>query len=69
MSEDSISPPILGHPTGITFDIVGIERGDQGRTCDEHEDACGSAVLKEDAEFEKFRLLQMGKRSPLWLHT
>jgi hypothetical protein len=34
MSEDSIHPSFLGHPTGITFDIVGIKRGDQGGSCD-----------------------------------
>ena len=63
MSEDNISPPILGHPTGVTFDIVGIERGDQGRTCDEHEDACGSAVLKEDAvvRIRKVQIVANGK--------
>jgi hypothetical protein len=49
MSEDNIHPPFLGHPTGITFDIVGIKCGDQGRSCDEHEDACNSVVLREDA--------------------
>jgi len=24
------------HPTGITVEIVGIEKGDRGRSCEEH---------------------------------
>ena len=63
MSEDSIHPSFLGHPTGITFDIVGIDRGDQGRSCDEHEDACGSAVLREDVvvRIRKVQIVVNGK--------
>ena len=49
MSEDSFHSSFLGHPTGVTFNIVGIECGNQGQSCDEHEDACVIAVLKEDA--------------------
>jgi hypothetical protein len=37
----------IGHPTGITINIVGIERGDRGRSCKEHT-VCGS-VLCEDS--------------------
>jgi hypothetical protein len=38
-------PPF--HPSGITVEIVGIARGDRGRSCEEH-DVCG-AVLQEDS--------------------
>jgi hypothetical protein len=34
------------HPSGITFEIVGIERGDRGCSCEEH-DVCGT-VVEED---------------------
>ncbi len=34
------------HPSGITVKIVGIERGDHGRSCEEH-DVCGT-VVEED---------------------
>jgi hypothetical protein len=34
------------HPTGITFEIVGIESGTNGRSCYQR-DVCGS-VLEED---------------------
>ena len=34
------------HPSGITVEIVGIERGDRGRSCEEH-DVCGT-VVEED---------------------
>ena len=34
------------HPTGVIVEIVGIERGDRGRSCEEH-DVCGS-VVEED---------------------
>jgi hypothetical protein len=37
-------PPI--HPCGVTIEIVGIERSDGGRSCEEH-DVCGT-VLHED---------------------
>jgi hypothetical protein len=35
------------HPAEIVVDIVGIRRGDCGRSCSEHE-VCGLAVLRED---------------------
>jgi hypothetical protein len=35
------------HPTGITFEIVGIESGTNGRSCYQR-DVCGS-VIEEDA--------------------
>jgi hypothetical protein len=41
-----IEPPIH-HPSGVTVDIVGIARGDRGRSCEEHK-ICG-AVLQEDS--------------------
>jgi hypothetical protein len=34
------------HPSGITVEIVGIEKGDRGRSCKEHK-ACGT-VVEED---------------------
>ena len=34
------------HPTGVVVEIVGLERGDRGRSCKEH-DVCGS-VVEED---------------------
>jgi hypothetical protein len=37
----------LFHPSGITVKIVGIARGDRGRSCKEY-DVCG-AVLHEDS--------------------
>jgi len=40
-------PPM--HPSGVVLDIVGTNRGDCGRSCEEHLDACGTAVLMDDA--------------------
>jgi len=40
-------PPM--HPSGVVLDIVGTNRGDRGRSCEEHLDACGTAVLIDDA--------------------
>jgi hypothetical protein len=37
------------HPSGVVLDIVGTNRGDRGRSCEEHLDACGTAVLVDDA--------------------
>lgn len=37
----------IAHPAGITVDIVGIEEGNRGRSCEEH-DVCGR-VLEENA--------------------
>ena len=37
------------HPPGVVLDIVGTNRGDRGRSCEEHLDACGTAVLMDDA--------------------
>ena len=34
------------HPSGVVVEIVGLERGDCGRSCEEH-DVCGS-VVEED---------------------
>ena len=34
------------HPPGIIVEIVGIEKGDRGRSCEEH-DVCGE-VVEED---------------------
>ena len=40
-------PPM--HSSGVVLDIVGTNRGDGGRSCEEHLDACGTAVLMDDA--------------------
>ena len=34
------------HPSGITFDVVGIRASSNGRSCENHE--CCGAVLEED---------------------
>ena len=34
------------HPLGITVEVVGIERGDCGRSCEEH-DVCGTVVSED----------------------
>ncbi len=36
------------HPSGVVIDVVGMNRGDRGRSCEEHPDACGMAVLTDD---------------------
>jgi hypothetical protein len=41
----TLIPPF--HPSGITVEIVGIGRGDRGRSCEDH-DVCGT-VLQEDS--------------------
>jgi hypothetical protein len=63
MSEDNIHQFFLGHPTGITFDIVGIKHIDQRQSCNEHKDACGSAVLREDVvvRIRKVQIVVNGK--------
>ena len=41
--------PSLGvptHPSGITVEVVGIERGDRGHSCEEH-DVCGRVVTED----------------------
>ncbi len=40
-------PPPPTHPSGVVVEIIGTERGDQGRSCEEHEVNCGE-VLAED---------------------
>ena len=40
-------PPM--HPSGVVLDIVGTNRDDRGRSCEEHLDACGTAVLMDNA--------------------
>jgi hypothetical protein len=41
------SPP-LTHPSGVVVDVVGTNRGDRGRSCEEHPDGCRAAVLVGD---------------------
>jgi hypothetical protein len=42
-----LSVETIVHPPGITINIVGIEAGNHGRSCKEH-DICGG-VLQENA--------------------
>ncbi len=35
------------HPTGVVVEIVGMEMGDQGRSCEDHASNCGK-VMAED---------------------
>ena len=55
-------PSPLMHPSGIVVEIVGTERGDQGRSCEEHNINCGE-VLAEDVvvRLRKEQLLVEGK--------
>ena len=41
-------PPPPTHSTGVVLDVVGTNRGDRGRSCEEHPDGCGAAVLADD---------------------
>ena len=48
---------MAAHPLGETLELVGIEAGDRGRSCEEHE-VCGS-VLKEDNIVVHLRCIQV----------
>ena len=50
------------HPTGVVVEIVGTERSDQGRSCEEHLFNCGE-VLAEDVvvRLRKVQILEDGK--------
>jgi hypothetical protein len=54
-------PTMATHPSGITVEIVGIECGQQGRSCEQHE-ICGS-VIAEDVvvRFRKVQVIIKGK--------
>jgi hypothetical protein len=70
LSNKSPYPEAMAHhPTGITFDIVGIEAGNRGRSCEEH-DVCGS-ILEENTvvRIRHVQILVMAKRNRLWWHT
>ena len=41
-------PPPHTHSTGVVLDVVGTNRGDRGRSCEEHPDGCGKAVLADN---------------------
>ena len=41
-------PPLPTHPSGVVVDIVGTNRSDRGRSCEEHPDGCGAVVLMDD---------------------
>ena len=45
-SSKALIPPPIHHPSGVTVEIVGIARGNCGRSCEEH-NVCGT-VLQED---------------------
>jgi hypothetical protein len=55
-------PPPPTHPSGVVVEIVGTERGDQGRSCEEHEVNCGE-VLAEDVvvRLRKVQILVEGR--------
>ncbi len=55
-------PPPPTHPSGVMVEIVGTERGDQGRSCEEHDVNCGE-VLAEDVvvRLRKVQILVEGK--------
>jgi hypothetical protein len=49
------------HPLGITVEVVGIERGDCGRSCEEH-DVCGTVVSEDTLlRLRKAQILVDGK--------
>ena len=52
------------HPPGILVEIVGIEKGDRGRSCEEH-DVCGE-VVEEDTllRLRKEQILVDGQEGP-----
>ncbi len=54
------SPPT--HPSSVVVEIVGTERGDQGRSCEENHINCGE-VLGEDVvvHLRKVQILVEGK--------
>ena len=41
-------PPPSTHPSGVVIDVVGTSRGNRKRSCEEHPDGCGAAVLAVD---------------------
>ena len=41
-------PPPPTHPSGVVVDVVGTNRRDRGRSCEEHPNGCGAAVLADD---------------------
>jgi hypothetical protein len=41
-------PPPPTHPSGVVVDVVRLNRGNCGRSCKEHPDGCGTAVLADD---------------------
>jgi hypothetical protein len=45
------------HPSGVVVEIVGTERGDQGRSCEEHPLNCG--VVMEDDVVVRLRKVQV----------
>jgi len=55
-------PPVT-HPTGITVEIVGINMGSQGHSCEQHE-ACGT-ILEEDSvvRFRRCQVVVNGKET------
>ncbi len=55
--DDTGTTAEAAHPPGIMVEIVGIEKGDRGRSCEEH-DVCGE-VVEEDT------LLHLGREQIL----
>ena len=52
----SITDICIHHPTGITFEIVGIESGTNGRSCYQN-DVCGSVI--EEVVVVRLRKIQI----------
>jgi len=51
------------HPPGIIVEIMGIEKGDRGRSCEEH-DVCGEVVGILCCASGGSKFWCMGKRRP-----
>jgi hypothetical protein len=53
------------HPPGIVVEIVGIEKGDRGCSCEEH-DVCGE-VVEEDTllRLKRVQILVDGKEETI----
>ena len=66
-------PPPPTHPSGVVVEIVGTERGDRGRSCEEHEVHCGE-VLAEDVVvcLRKIQILVEGREetaiAAMWIN-
>jgi hypothetical protein len=65
------SPPM--HPSGVVVEIVGMERGDQGRSCEEHDINCGEMLVEDVVvHLHKVQILVEGKEetanAAIWIN-